>query len=694
MTTLAITVTPNEFLQSLQDSATNRVVRYPVFVAGDEAYLSNFLALASPSLIVSDDLPDATPWNQVKRLLGQETHSLALDIRQAFDVEKLCAVAGCVRGGELVYFLVDGEEGISESRFHQRFRTFYHHADAATFFQQKSQRQNQSESIALPQSLLSTAHGPEYTSLFTSEGVTHDQPLAVAAIKQVLKGHRRRPALIVADRGRGKSSAMGIAAKQILSSEVKTVLVTAPSIANAETLFQHALLDGDCKRSNKYLVTYSNGSQLKFVAPDALLKDKPAGDLLLVDEAAAIPVPMLNQMLASYSRIVFSTTEHGYEGTGRAFSLRFRSLLNEKAKGWKEVTLAQPVRWAQNDPLERWLFDAFLFDAEPVYPDDIGDIAVRRINRDALLKDEAMLKQLFSILVTAHYQTSPNDLVQLLDDESLTVFGAFAHDTVVGALLTQKEGGFEHELAVDVVGGKRRLRGHLLAQSLASHTGTVDALTSELVRVSRIAVLPSLQRRGMGTLLLNAAQTQAFKDGIEVMGTSFGVTPSLWQFWSSQGYLPARLGIQRDAASGTHSLQLIKALSSPPVWFDDIHALFTSNFFAQLSEQFCQLDPRVSALLLNLVAVPASLSEAQYTQVGLFASGALGYDLVTGSLSSWMVSWLSRQTHPFKFEEKGCSLMVARVLHRRAWDAVAQEFGYQGRKDTELAMRQWVAQHL
>ncbi|MBE1275626.1 tRNA(Met) cytidine acetyltransferase TmcA [Enterovibrio baiacu] len=694
MTTLAMTVTPNEFLQSLQEAATKRVVRYPVFVAGDEAYLSNFLALASPSLIVSDVLPDATPWNQVKRLLGQETHSLALDIRQALDVEKLCAVAGCVRGGELVYFLVDGEEGISESRFYQRFRTFYHHADAATLIQQKSQHVSQTESMTLPQSLSFSGHGPEYTSLFTSEGMTHDQQLAVDAIKQVLKGHRRRPVLIVADRGRGKSSAMGIAAKQMLSSEVKTVLVTAPSIANAETLFQHALLGGDCTRANKYLVTYSNGSQLKFVAPDALLQDTPTCDLLLVDEAAAIPVPMLNQMLASYSRIGFSTTEHGYEGTGRAFSLRFRNLLNEKAKGWKEVTLTQPVRWAQDDPLERWLFDAFLFDAEPVYPDDIGDISVRRINRDALLQDEAMLRQLFSILVTAHYQTSPNDLLQLLDDESLTVFGAFANDTVVGALLAQKEGGFDDALAADVVGGKRRLRGHLLAQSLASHTGTVDALTSELVRVSRIAVLPSLQRRGIGTLLLNATQTQASKDGIDVMGTSFGVTPSLWQFWSSQGYLPARLGIQRDAASGTHSLQLIKALSAPPAWFDDIQALFASNFYAQLSEQFRQLDPRLSALLLNLVAKPATLSDAQTTQVALFASGALGYDLVTGSLSAWMVSWLSRQNNTAKLEEKGCTLMVARVLHRQAWDAVANEFGYQGRKDTELAMRQWVAQHL
>lgn len=687
MTTLAMTVTPNEFLKQLQDTATKRRVRIPVFVAGDDADTINFLAMVSPSLIVSDVLPEATPWNSVKHLLGQETNSLALDIRQAIDVEKLCAVAGCVKGGELVYFLVGGEVRDNESRFYQRFKTFYHHTDAAYL----SLKLCQPGSMMLPEYVSSLEPPTKSLSSFTSDGMTNDQQLAVDAIKHVLKGHRRRPALIVADRGRGKSSAMGLAANQILSAEVKTVLVTAPSVVNAETVFKHALLGGDCERTNKYLVTYSNGSQLKFVAPDALLQDKPLCDLLFVDEAAAIPVPMLNQMLASYSRIAFSTTEHGYEGTGRAFSLRFRNLLNDKAKGWKEVTLTQPIRWAQDDPLERWLFEAFLFDAEPVYPNVTDEVVVQRIDRDALLQDEALLRQVFSILVTAHYQTSPNDLLQLLDDHSLTVFGAFARGTAVGALLSQKEGGFEASLAVDVVAGKRRLRGHLLAQSLASHTGTVDALMSELVRVSRIAVLPSFQRRGIGSVLLSAAETQASKDGVYLLGTSFGVTPSLWQFWSSLGYVPARLGIQRDAASGTYSLQLIKALSSPPMWFDDIQTLFASNFYVQLSEQFSQLDVSLSASLLNTVAKPVTLSNVQNKQVALFVRGALGYDLVTGSLTSWFVSWITRQDSPTKFEEKGCKVMVARVLHRQAWDRVASDFGYQGRKDTESAMRQWVA---
>jgi len=58
---------------------------------------------------------------------------------------------------------------------------------------------------------------------------------------------------------------------------------------------------------------------IEFVAPDDLIANKHDVSLLMVDEAAAVPVQMLSELLQSYSRIVFSSTIHGYEETGRGF---------------------------------------------------------------------------------------------------------------------------------------------------------------------------------------------------------------------------------------------------------------------------------------------------------------------------------------------------------------------------------------
>ncbi|WP_241823339.1 tRNA(Met) cytidine acetyltransferase TmcA [Enterovibrio norvegicus] len=682
---------PISTLLSLHAMAQRDYVRIPVFVSGDQNFLSLLLNALPNITLVSDDwdFPDRLFWRQAKQLLGQETHTLALDVRQHIDVEKICAISGCIKGGELLLFLVgDGDEPQkNESLFRDRFLSFASHANAATICQ--------SGFISMPTLTLSDTREilPRLDTV-----TTPDQVKAIDAIERVLSGHRRRPALLVADRGRGKSSTMGMAAASIMHCSKKRIVVTSPSVANVDTLFQHAerqssLQNTPLLRKNKYGYVAENGSELLFVAPDALLQETPECDLLMIDEAAAIPLPMLGQILKCYSRIVFSSTEHGYEGTGRAFSTRFRSMLDAKAKGWKEIRLNAPVRWAENDPLEAWLFATFLFDAEPYLPLVITDVVIREISNSELSADEGLLKQVFSLLVSAHYQTSPNDLVQLLDGENQSVLVAFRGDVAVGVALAQREGGFDEALAKEVVSGKRRLRGHLLAQSLATHTGTLDALTDSLLRITRVAVLPSCRQQGIGHALIASVEQIAKRSDITIVGTSFGANSELWQFWSSMGYLPARLGVQRDAASGTYSLQLIKPLACSLEWIGDLHSLFSTNFPHQLNEQFSTIEPTLVAQLLFSSIDIKPPSEQMLKQVALFANGALGYDLVTGSLWVWFVHWLATRDDP-ETDQMQCCALIMRVLQRRSWKEVAEVFGYQGRKDTEASIRHWVATQL
>lgn len=61
------------------------------------------------------------------------------------------------------------------------------------------------------------------------------------------------------------------------------------------------------------------GERFCFMAPDALLASGARADWLVVDEAAAIPAPLLLQLVSRFPRILLTTTVQGYEGTGRGF---------------------------------------------------------------------------------------------------------------------------------------------------------------------------------------------------------------------------------------------------------------------------------------------------------------------------------------------------------------------------------------
>src|SRR5690606_39440759 len=88
---------------------------------------------------------------------------------------------------------------------------------------------------------------------------------------------------------------------------------------------------------------------------------------------AQLPVPVLRALVRRHpnARIAFATTVHGYEGTGRGFVLRFLEWLRsgpgssgDAAPELEILTLETPIRWLENDPLEKLVFDVLALDAE------------------------------------------------------------------------------------------------------------------------------------------------------------------------------------------------------------------------------------------------------------------------------------------------------------------------------------------
>ncbi|MDR5873696.1 GNAT family N-acetyltransferase [Halomonas sp. CUBES01] len=436
--------------------------------------------------------------------------------------------------------------------------------------------------------------------------LTLDQAVAVSALVGL---KRRRPLVITADRGRGKSAAMGIACMRLLRGKTSRVIVTAPRLAAVESLFERAAsLCPEGQRSAADRFVLDGGQELRFVTPDALSEHVAAGTLggdgsyLMVDEAAALPAPLLAQWLTAFPRIAFATTVHGYEGSGRGFALRFRGVLDAQTPDWKALTLTGPVRWQAGDPLEATLDQLLLLHAplSPAQDDLAAHCASHAVSREALARDETALGKLFGLLVQSHYRTTPSDLRQLLDgpDMQLRVSGSPKRPQAV--LVTCDEGGFTLELAHQVARGERRPQGHLMAQSLAAHGGCREALTARWRRVVRIASHPGRRRQGVGSRLLSDDQAQAAAEGIMLYGATFGAEAGLLRFWRAQGFVVVRLGVTREASSGEFAVMVAKALTpSGARVLGALHERFVAALPGLLAFELASLPAAVVSLLIH-----------------------------------------------------------------------------------------------
>ena len=528
------------------------------------------------------------PNRDASGLLGTEHRLVVLDARQGVEPEALGIAAGCIpAGGMLVLWLPDQASehpAGSRSPYHLRL---LHLLD--TF--PEPIRLGSEAGWILPMDMA----GPVETEVATGLTVTHDQERAVRAVEHTLSGQRRKPAILIADRGRGKSAALGIAAGRILKRQECRILVSGCRRASANVVFRHAI------------AVYSRATcHLHWVGIDTLLDQKPDTDLLLVDEAAGIPLDRLGTLLTLYPRIAMATTVHGYEGSGRGFLLRFRNIIDRCSRGWHPVTLDTPVRWAPGDLLEARINQLLLLDAEvPEIPPeiDIRDVRIVPVTGLELAADENELRTVFSLLVTAHYRTRPRDLKHLLDNEALLIYRMRLHHAgktrTIGVLLAIRENAPGQVLGKEIALGLRRPGSHVLAELLAGQLGVSNAVDVNLTRIQRIVIHPSLQRQGLGRRLL-----QEFCDdpahGSSLVGTQFALSPDLVDFWRDAGFVPVRVGSRRSRFAGEVSGLFLKSLDTAG---DAVVSRATTGFRKQFPASLLRLhrglDPEIVLRLLD-----------------------------------------------------------------------------------------------
>ncbi|MFB6086964.1 MAG: tRNA(Met) cytidine acetyltransferase TmcA [Haloarculaceae archaeon] len=439
--------------------------------------------------------------------------------------------------------------------------------------------------------------------------LTGDQIAAVSALETLRDSDTA--VVVEADRGRGKSSAAGLAAGA-LALAGRDVLVTAPAYRNAAEVFaraeevladENALSGRDGGNTPRLLETPTG--RIRFETPTAATDLPGDPDVVFVDEAAALPVRVLERFLAAPA-VAFTTTIHGYEGAGRGFSVRFRDRLDESDREVIDVGMTDPIRYAAGDPVEVWTFRALLLDARPAVDPLVADatpetVRYRRLDAADLLADEHLLREVFGLLVLAHYRTEPNDLARLLDAPNVSVRALTHGGHVVSVALLAREGNLPADLRASMYEGER-VRGNMIPDVLTSQLRDEAAGVPEGERVMRIATHPAVRSRGLGSRLLDAIREERAAE-VDWLGTGYGATPDLVDFWADNGFHAVHLSTTRNEASGEHSAVMLAPTSDRGVALHDRHtAWFLDRVEGMLTDPLDDVDPDVVRAVLRSVA--------------------------------------------------------------------------------------------
>mmetsp|Transcript_62876 Transcript_62876/g.124180 ORF Transcript_62876/g.124180 Transcript_62876/m.124180 type:complete len:1081 (-) Transcript_62876:105-3347(-) len=403
-----------------------------------------------------------------------------------------------------------------------------------------------------------------------SRVATLDQAKAVLTfVEAASEKSLRTTVALTAGRGRGKSAALGLSLAAAIAYGYANIFVTSPSPENLRTLFEFVLKGFDALEYKEHIdfsVVESTNPELKktvvrinvfhqhrqtiqYIEPtDAALLSQ--AELLVIDEAAAIPMPQVRALLGPYL-VFLASTVNGYEGTGRALSMKLiQQLRTSKApsangggangsasdaaltaavaaaeggvgvggsgRTLREVSLEEPIRYARGDPIELWLHEVLCLDATSHTPvvsacPHPSECSLYWVDRDALFSyhsaSEAFLQRMVALFVASHYKNTPNDLQLMSDAPAHQLFAllgpvdvnATKLPDVLAVVQICLEGQISKESVNKSMSRGEAPSGDLMPWTLAQQFQETDFAMLSGARVVRVAVHPDMQGMGYGS---------------------------------------------------------------------------------------------------------------------------------------------------------------------------------------------------
>ena len=524
---------------------------------------------------------------------------------------------------------------------------------------------------------------------------TQDQVRVLQLFEQFFDREKERKAVVItADRGRGKTAVLGILTPYLISRMQRVlkrpvrVMVVAPTPQAIQTYFmflkkamvRQGMKDFRLKESGGVVtVLNSKYARVEYVVPRRAMIESEYADVVVVDEAAGIDVPVLWSIVKRTRYIIFSTTIHGYEGAGRGFSIRFlKKLERDEETEIDKIHLDEPVRYSRGDPVERWLYDVLLLDAQPaelekedVEAIKLGKFEFEMIDKDELVKDEKLLREFFGIYVLAHYRNRPSDVVILLDMPNHFAFRVKVNEKTVCSLHVAVEGGIDDSTVEQMADGYKP-KGQIIPDLILKHHWDYRFPKLLGVRIVRIATHPDVMDMGIGSFALSRLIDWSCGNEFDWIGSGFGVSPELLRFWIKNKFLPVHITPQRNEVSGEHTVVVLRSLK---MHIDDIVIMYNSNFVKRLLEwlgdELSDLDVETAIQLLHSLSKDFSYPEPEidYTnrkRIKKYFHGISLYEYASDVLRP-LVRYMYSKTDRAEMDTKEEKVLVVKALQLRDW---------------------------
>lgn len=530
-------------------------------------------------------------YHETHRILGNTYGMCVLQDFEALTPNLLARTIETVEGGGLIIFLLQSVNSLKQlytinMDVHQRFRTEAHQNIIGRFNErfllslasckrclvvddqlnvlplsshnlkiEPIQKLSSSETLSELDTLKESLKDTQPISSLVNCCKTLDQAkVLLKFIECISEKTLRSTVSLTAARGRGKSAALGLAVAAAITFGYSNIYISSPSPENLNTLFEfifkgfdalgyqehldYGLVQSTNPEFNKAIIRVNifrdHRQTVQYIHPIDAHKLNQA-ELLVIDEAAAIPLPYVKAMLGPYL-IFLASTINGYEGTGRSLSLKLLQQLrnqtissnsHEKQKNEKiiigrqlhELTLEESIRYKPGDSIEQWLCDLLCLNATINTPILSGcpspDICeLYYINRDTLFSyhkaSELFLQRLVALYVASHYKNSPNDLQMMSDAPAHHLFCLLgpidSNKKILPEILVVIQICLEGEINKNTINDGlvrgRRAAGDLIPWTIAQQYQDQDFPALAGARIVRIATHPEYQNMGYGSRAL------------------------------------------------------------------------------------------------------------------------------------------------------------------------------------------------